>query len=106
MEPSSNLLEGPIQSKNKELVEFLLETQADPNFILNDEDVTLLHFAVGQFLNSKSYEEDKSFAIIKLLLEHGANTNAKDMNDNTPLQWMPKNHPRFQDLQHLFKKYT
>jgi ankyrin repeat protein len=74
-----------------QLVKILLQYGANPNtktgvYIDGPGDVTPLHVAC------------KSKEIIKLLLENGANANARDTNGRTPSDWIKLNPDRKYDL--------
>ena len=71
-----------------DVVEFLLEKQADPN-IADKEGNTPLHLAIKIFVNKKFpfFSESAEFSIIELLINNNANIDAKNAEGETPLDY-------------------
>ena len=84
-----------------DVVELLLKNRADPNAV-DDSGNTPLHLACigynnqinflkkrqifhGDMITAYSTEDENELEIIKLLVKHGSNVNAKDRFGNTPL---------------------
>ena len=59
-----------------EVAEFLLAKDIDPNVTTSNGQTALHWTAYGPHV-----------AVARLLLQHGANVNAKDAHERTPLQW-------------------
>ena len=76
----SPALQYAASSGKLEIIEFLLKCNADVSDI-NDERCTPLHHAV----RNNSWEVSDRLKAMKILLENGANVNAKDSELDTPL---------------------
>jgi ankyrin repeat protein len=70
-----DLLDAVRKNNTKKVTKFL-EEGADPNFVEDSDNLTPLHFAV--VYNAKN--------VIPLLIEAGANLNAKNYDGLTPLE--------------------
>ena len=68
--------------ENIKVFPFLLENGADPNVKIGDWNHTPLHKAVKDVYQS---EPDKVYKLVKILIEHGADVNARDVVGLTPL---------------------
>jgi ankyrin repeat protein len=65
-----------------EKLERLIAHGADVNQPAGNDGRTALHVAAGW-----GYKGDNSLAVIRVLLKNGADINARDKNDQTPLHW-------------------
>jgi FOG: Ankyrin repeat len=67
-----------------ERTQLLIQHKADPNIVSNDQNrCTALHM-----LCRKSLMTDRNMAIMKLLLDNGANANVRDAYGRIPLHWI------------------
>ncbi|KAJ3208464.1 hypothetical protein HDU67_006706, partial [Dinochytrium kinnereticum] len=74
-------LHEAVLSRNKDIVELLLEAGADVNNVTEEEKQSAFHLAI----NCSKTENDISLFIERLLLKHGANVNVRDVRGRTPL---------------------
>ena len=68
-----------------EIAKLLLDAGADPNSAQNHRWSRPLHYAADGYIVSKLWNEKNQVAMIRLLLEAGAEINAQDKNGATPL---------------------
>ena len=71
------VIEHAVRRQKVEIVQLLLENQADPNAILRGIRATLLHLASSL----------QNVRIVGLLLQYGADIEARDAFGETPLYW-------------------
>jgi hypothetical protein len=68
-----------------ELVRLLLAAGADPNAAANMRKSTPFHYAADGFITGPAWDPKRQVATLRLLLRHGANLHAPDMNGATAL---------------------
>jgi ankyrin repeat protein len=83
-------------------VRLLLDKKANANISNNSSGWTCLH----TMCNATREDIEKRFEIIKLLFEHGANSNIRDGTNNTPLFYLARNdEPNGEQLVTLMLEY-
>jgi hypothetical protein len=68
-----------------EIAKWLLAAGADPRAAMNHRRSQPLHYAADGHLESPSWNPDRQVAMIRLLLDAGADIHAQDKNGATPL---------------------
>jgi hypothetical protein len=68
-----------------EIAQLLLQAGADPNAAQNGRRSTPLHYAADGCITGPTWDAQRQVAMLRCLLQHGANIHAQDKNGATPL---------------------